>query len=309
MNNRTHRLPPLPALRAFEVVARVKSVRDAAAELGLTPSAVSHQLRNLEESLGVALFVRGNQTIDLTESGEQFAAYAFRAFRELRQGVAALRSDPDSRILRISAAPIFAMEILLPALPDFERACPDIQLRLEVSESVADVESESIDAAIRIGKEPSNLFYEKLLDVCWAPVCAPSLLRGSKPLRKPSDLSEHVLIATPEEQCVQLWLTAAQVPDLKPASKLTFDSFLGAIQATESGLGVVVAPLSVLSRHLADGKLIAPFDVYIPSPYIYRLVCRRGRERQPKIDRFRRWLAGICAAHAMKAPQPCAKVA
>ncbi|HTE40099.1 MAG TPA: LysR substrate-binding domain-containing protein [Steroidobacteraceae bacterium] len=309
MNNRTHRLPPLPALRAFEAVARVKSVRDAAEELGLTASAISHQLRNLEEALGVALFVRGNQSIELTDSGEQFAAYAFRGFRELRQGVAALRSDPESRVLRVSAAPMFAMEILLPALPDFERACPDIQLRLEVGESVADLEEESIDAAIRIGREPSNLFFEKLLDVCWAPVCAPSLLRGPKPIRVPNDLREHILVATSEEQCVQLWLDAANVSDLKPSSKLTFDSFLGCVQAAENGMGFAIAPLSMLSQRLAEGKLVAPFGISVPSPFVYRLVCRRGRERQPKIDRFRRWLIGICEAHAAKTPLPCAKVA
>jgi LysR family glycine cleavage system transcriptional activator len=306
IRNKPVRLPPLPALRAFEAVARVKSVRDAAQELGLTPSAVSHQLRNLEDHLGVALFSRGNQTIELTEIGEQFAAYAERGFGELRQGIAAIRSDPERGVLRVSVAPLFAMEILLPALPDFERACPDVQLRLDVGESLADLDAEPIDAAIRIGDEPSaTYFFETLLDVCWAPVCAPRLLQGANPLRRPEDLSEHVVIASQENHISQLWFAAAGLPDLKPERELRFDTFLGALQAAEGGLGVVIAPLSIVSRHLAEGRLVAPFSVVLPSPWPYRLVCRRGRERQPKIDRFRRWLAGVCAAHAALLPQHC----
>jgi LysR family glycine cleavage system transcriptional activator len=307
--NKPLRLPPLPALRAFEAVARSKSVRDAAQELGLTASAVSHQLRNLEDHLGVVLFIRGNQTIELTETGAQFAAYAERGFRELRQGVAALRSNLDSNVLRVSVAPLFAMEILLPALPDFERACPDLQLRLDVGESLADLDTETIDAAIRISEEPSNaFFFEKLLEVCWAPVCAPRLLQGANPLRMPTDLTTHVLISSNENNersPWQIWLDAAGLVDLKPATELRFDTFLGTLQAAESGLGVIVAPLSIIARHLAEGRLVMPFALTIPSPWSYRLVCRRGQERQPKIDRFRRWLVGMCAAHAGLLPQRC----
>jgi LysR family transcriptional regulator, glycine cleavage system transcriptional activator len=307
--NKPVRLPPLPSLRAFEAVARLKSVRDAAQELGLTPSAVSHQLRNLEDHLGVALFNRGNQSIELTDTGAQFAVYAERAFRELRQGVAALRSNLDSNVLRVSVAPLFAMEILLPALPDFERACPDLQLRLDVGESLADLDTESIDAAIRIGVEPTNsVFHEMLLEVRWAPVCAPRLLQGPNALRNPSDLGAHALIESNENNDSspwQMWLDAAGLADLKPANKLRFDTFLGTLQATESGLGVTVAPLSIVARHFAEGRLAMPFALTIPSPWSYRLVCRRGQERQPKVDRFRRWLKGICSAHATLLPQRC----
>jgi LysR family glycine cleavage system transcriptional activator len=296
----------LPALRAFEAVARAKSVRDAASELGLTSSAVSHQLRNLEDHLGVALFNRGNQSIELTPAGEQLAAHAERAFAELRQGVAALRSDPDRGVLRVSVAPMFAMEILLPALPDFERACPDVQLRLDVGESLADLDAEPIDAAVRIGDEPSAAyFFETLLDVCWAPLCAPQLITGTKPLREPADLAAHALIAAREDRIAEQWFAAAGVADLKPERLLRFDTFLGAVQAAENGLGVVIAPLSMVTRYIREGRLVAPFDVTLPSPWPYRLVCRRGRERQPKIDRFRRWLQGVCATHAALLPQRC----
>jgi LysR family glycine cleavage system transcriptional activator len=310
--NKSVRLPPLPALRAFEAVARLKSVRDAAQELGLTPSAVSHQLRNLEDHLGVALFNRGNQSIELTVIGAQFAGYAERGFRELRQGVAALRNNLDSDVLRVSVTPLFAMEILVPALPDFERACPGLQMRLDVGETVADLDTESLDVAIRIGEEPaSTLFAETLLDVCWAPVCAPRLLTDSNALRTPADLSAQVLIESSEtigRTLWQMWLDKAGVGNLKPARELRFDTFLGTLQAAESGLGVIVAPLSVVARHLAEGRLVMPFALQIPSPYPYRFVCRRGHERQPKVDRFHRWLKGVCAAHAALLPQQCGEL-
>jgi LysR family glycine cleavage system transcriptional activator len=307
--NKSVRLPPLPALRAFEAVARLKSVREAAQELGLTPSAVSHQLRNLEDHLGVALFNRGNQAIELNATGAQFADYAERGFRELRQGVAALRNNLDADVLRVSVTPLFAMEILAPALPDFERACPALKLRLDIGESLADLDTESLDVAIRIGEEPSNtLFAETLLEVCWAPVCAPRLIGGANPLRHPEDLSKQVLIESNEtigRTLWQTWLDKAGVGDLKPDRELHFDTFLGTLQAAESGLGVIVAPLSIVARHLAEGRLVTPFTLTIASPWPYRFVCRRGHERQPKVDRFRRWLTGICAAHAALLPQHC----
>jgi LysR family glycine cleavage system transcriptional activator len=307
--NKTIRLPPLPALRAFEAVARLKSVRDAAQELGLTPSAVSHQLRNLEDHLGVVLFNRGNQTIELTDTGAEFAAYAERGFRELRQGVAALRSNSDSSVLRVSVTPLFAMEILMPAMPDFERACPDLELRLDVGESVADFDTESLDVAIRIGEEPPNAFYfETMLDVCWAPVCSPRLMKGSNPLRQITDLGSHVLIESNEltdRSPWEVWLTQAGLAELKPAKQLRFDTFLATLQAAESGVGVIVAPLQVVARHLAEGRLVMPFSLAVPSPWPYRFVCRRGQERQPKLDRFRRWLTGICSTHAALLPPQC----
>jgi len=122
--NRTRsvRLPPLPSIRAFEAVARLASVKEAAQEMKLTASAISHQLRNLEDRFGVELFKRRNQSIQLTEAGALFAEYAQRAFSELREGVAALRSNSNQNVLYVTAPPLFAMELLIPMLPDFGRS-------------------------------------------------------------------------------------------------------------------------------------------------------------------------------------------
>jgi LysR family transcriptional regulator, glycine cleavage system transcriptional activator len=309
MRTKSIRLPSLPSLRAFEAVARLASVKEAADEMKLTASAVSHQLRNLENHLGVALFRRRNQSIELTEAGALFATYTERAFHELRQGVAALRSDSDQTALHVSVAPLFAMEVLIPALPDFERAHPGVQLRLDVGETLTDFDSELIDVAIRFGPtQSSGLFSESLLDVCLAPVCAPRLLTGRNALRSPADLQSHALLVTDDTSdhgSWELWLAATGYSAFKPASRLRFDSFLGTVQAAEAGLGVVIAPLQILARHLADGRLVAPFTASVQSPWPYRLVCRRGQLQQPKIDSFRRWVSERCRSHAKLANLPC----
>src|SRR5215831_6995134 len=303
------RLPPLPSLRAFEAVARLASVKDAADEMKLTASAISHQLRNLENHLGVDLFKRRNQSIELTEAGALFATYAERAFRELRQGVAALKSDLNHGMLHVSSAPLFAMEFLIPVLPDFERAYPQVQVRLDVGESLADFDSDTIDVAIRIGPTPpTTLHSEKLLEVCMAPVCSPRLLAGPAAIRSPDDLQSHALLTTDdmhEDESWDAWLVAAGFVGLKPASTLRFDSFLGTVQAAEAGLGFVLAPLPILTRHIAERRLVVPFQIPIPSPWPYRFVCRRSQVHNPKIQLFRRWLTDKCTAHAKVASSPC----
>jgi LysR family glycine cleavage system transcriptional activator len=306
MNGKSSRLPPLPALRAFEAVARAKSVRDAAQELGLTPSAISHQLKNLEDHLGIALLKRGNQSIELTPLGEQFAAYIERGFTEFRQGLDALTNDPERGVLRVSAAPLFAMEVLLPSLADFERVSPGLKVQLEVGESLADLDSGPTDIAIRIGDVPSaNYFYETLLESCWAPVCAPSLLSEGNPLVAAEQLRNHVLLVSPEGATTQRWFELSGNADVKCARELHFDSFLGALQAAQHGLGVAIAPLSLISRHLKEGRLVAPLEFVLPSPWPYRFVCRRGRERLPKVDRFRTWLKALCEIQRTMLPKHC----
>jgi len=195
-------------------------------------------------------------------------------------------------------------------LPEFERAHPNLELRLDVGESLADFGNQLIDAAIRIGPMPSaNLFAEPLLDVCMAPVCAPRLLEGPGGLRTPEDLQSHPLLISNEpheHDSWELWRTAAGIEHLKPSSKLRFDTFLGTVQAAEAGLGVVVAPLPILARHLAERKLVVPFPITVPSPFPYRLVCRRSQLHHPKIAAFRRWLTERCLAHTKVAQLPCA---
>jgi LysR family glycine cleavage system transcriptional activator len=307
MNTSPHvRLPPLSALRAFEAVTRLGSVKDAAAELSLTASAVSHQLRNLEEFVGQPLLLRRSQALELTSAGALLAGYAQRGFRELRRGFVALRADEDASVLRVSVTPLFATELLVPNLFDFERRHPEVEMRLEMTQSLADFDVEPVDAAIRIGPEPpSTLYSEVLLNVVNALVCAPKLMAGKFPLHTLEDLKSQALIVqvfeTMEHDSWRNWIGAAGRPDLKPARELRFDTFSGALQAAECGVGVLIAPYPMILRHVTEGRLVIPFKVFCTSPWRYRFVCRRGQEHLPKIDCFRRWVASLSSRRAASA--------
>jgi LysR family glycine cleavage system transcriptional activator len=300
------RLPPLSALRAFEAVTRLGSVKDAAAELSLTPSAVSHQLRNLEEFVGQSLLQRRSQQLELTSAGALLAGYTQRGFRELRRGLVALRTDEDASVLRVSVTPLFGTEILVPNLFDFERRHPEVQLRLEMTQSLVDFDVEPVDAAIRIGPEPpSTLYSEVLIHVVNVLVCAPKLLTAKQPLRELDDLKSQALIVqtmeSMEHDSWSRWIEATGRPDLKPARELRFDTFAGALQAAEVGVGVLIAPYPMITRHVTEGRLVLPFKVFCTSPWRYRFVCRRGHEHLPKIACFRQWVASLSSRRAASA--------
>jgi LysR family glycine cleavage system transcriptional activator len=297
------RLPPLSTLRVFDAVARLESLKDAADELRLTPSAVSHQLRNLEEHLGVSLLRRRSRGVELTDTGVLFAAHIATAFREIHHAVRVVRQDKESSVLRISTAPVFATELIMPNLHDFERRYPAIQLRLEMSEAQADFDTEPVDAAIRLGPSlPTTLYSEELLDISSISIfCSPKLVDGPNPLRVIADLERHTLVSISNQPSLMTlwrqWANTAGNAKLKPARELRFDTFIGALQAAESGLGVVLAPHSLVARQVAEGRLVMPFKVYTPLPWSYRFICRRGQERLAKVDAFRRWIGSVTHSH------------
>ena len=213
------RLPPLTSLRAFDAVARSSSLRDAATELSLTASAVSHQIRNLEEHLGVALLRRRGRGVELTPAGTMFASHVQRAFGELHHGVRALVEGPDSRTLRVSVTPVFGTEILMPRLTEFERTHPGLRVQLEMSEVLADFSDEPVDVAICAGlPPPASLYSEDLVTVHATPVCSPKLLAGPRPLRRVEDLRAHTLICLSCEPelagCWERWVMEAGCADL-----------------------------------------------------------------------------------------------
>jgi LysR family glycine cleavage system transcriptional activator len=297
------RLPPLSALRVFDAAARLESVKGAADELRLTPSAVSHQLRNLEEHLGVSLLRRRSRGIELTEAGSLFAAHIATAFREIHHAVRVVRQDKESSVLRISTAPVFATELIMPNLHDFERRHPTIHLRLEMSEAQADFDTEPVDAAIRLGPALSaSLYSEELLDISAITVfCSPKLVDGPNSLRTVEDLAHHTLVSLSNQPALsslwRQWANSAGNGNLKPARELRFDTFIGALQAAESGLGVILAPHSLVARQLSEKRLVMPFKTFTPLPWAYRFVCRRGQERLAKVDAFRRWISSVTHSH------------
>lgn len=292
------RLPSLVALRAFEAAARLGSFQSAAQALHLTPSAVSHQIRGLELEFGQPLFARKHRKVELTDAGRTLETYVAKGFEELRRGAAALRLDRRPNVLRVSAAPAFAAAFLTHWIEAFEQQHRGLELRLSVSHTVADLDVEAIDVAVRLGTgAPTDLFSELLMPIVAGPVCTPELAAR---LKTPADLAQATrLCITQDARGWRPWLRVAGLDeDQPPGRELWFETLNVAIQGALDGLGVALAPLTLTAQHVAAGRLAAPFQQTVRSKFEYRLVCRRGEEALPKVARFRRWLAAELAAEA-----------
>src|SRR5262245_46811202 len=235
-------LPPIACLRAFSRAAETLSFKDAAAELHLSPSAVSRQIQSLEAHLGVALFRRLNPGLEITDAGRRYLETVNRVLGELRRAQEQL-AVRDAGPLRVSALESFTESWLIPHLADFERAHPGIELQIEATLRYADFDRDPVDVAIRFGTGPwADLHSEPIVDLTYFPVCSPSLLAGESPLREPVDLRSHTIIhvsQTPEAW--NEWLRQAGVPGLKPKRDVTYDHLTIALSAAESGHGVALA--------------------------------------------------------------------
>lgn len=297
-------LPSLIALRAFEAAARLGSFQAASQALRLTPSAVSHQIRSLELDFGQPLFLRRHRRVELTEAGHRLQGHVARGFDELRRGAAALRQDRRATLVRVSSAGAFATAYLAHRIDAFETQNPGLEMRLELSQSMVDFEVEPVDVGIRLGFTASpSLFSEVVLPIVGAPVCTPAVAARLITLE---DLHEVTRISISQDpKGWRAWYRAVGQADAPDGRDLWFDNLMTALQAAVDGVGVVLAPLPLVAHHIAAGRLVAPFPQVVRSKQAYRLVCRRGEENLPKIDRFRRWLKRELAdAAAASSPLP-----
>jgi LysR family transcriptional regulator, glycine cleavage system transcriptional activator len=287
-------IPPLTALLAFERAASQLSFRRAARALALSPSAISHQIRGLEEQFGVKLFVRGARSVRLTADGERYLAKistALSTLQEAGQELLRRRRDGGSE-LWISSLPFFTSTVLIPALPDFKRKNPGLTLRIEATHQYADFNASRVDVALRYGRENSTgLKFEPLIEVRGLPVCAPALIRGG--LRRPADLSGQVLIhLTSQPRAWPSWLKAASNQEVTPRAHLWLDSVPAMLEAAEQGLGVTLAMAPLIKARPGFGKkLVVPFDIETaPTETIY-LVSRTEQARDRRIAALRRWIS------------------
>ena len=287
-------IPPLTALLAFERAATQLSFRRAARDLALSPSAISHQIRGLEEQFGVKLFVRGARSVRLTADGERYLAkvsVALTALQDAGREMLAQRRDSRSE-LWISSLPFFTSTILIPALPDFKRRHPELTLRIEATHQYADFNASRVDVAIRYGREHSTgLKFEPLVQIKGLPVCAPALIKGG--LQKPTDLSREILIhLTTQPRAWPAWLKEAGLPQLEPRGHLWLDSVPAMLEAAEQGLGVTLGMSPLIKARPGFGKrLVAPFAFEpVHSETIY-LVSRTEQARDRRIGAVRRWIA------------------
>ncbi|MEM7023175.1 MAG: transcriptional regulator GcvA [Pseudomonadota bacterium] len=288
----TERLPPLNALRTFEAAARHLSFTKAAAELFVTQAAVSHQIKALEEHLGMPLFRRLNRALMLTDEGQALLPYVRDAFDQLSEGVRRLRQGQSSGVLTISVLPSLASAWLIPRLRRFQTRHPDIEVHMTATERLVDFAREPVDAGIRYGRGRwAGLRVKRLLSAEMLPVCSPSLLEGPYPLRTPDDLVHHQLLHVLNAlDDWRMWLTAAGVEGVDPDRGLKFDHTALAIQAALNGLGVALGAGPLVERDLAAGRLVEPFDFEMPSDSAYYFVAPESTADQPKIKAFQDWL-------------------
>ena len=290
----TARLPSLNGLRAFEAAARHLSFTVAASELNVTQTAVSHQIRRLEEELGIRLFVRQNRALALTPEAKDYLPGIRAAFNDLRLATDRLLRRDDDHVLTVSTLASLAAKWLLPRLATFQESHPGIDVRITTSPGLVDFRNGDVDAAIRYGRGhwPGTRAEWLTADELF-PVCSPALLEGDKPLRCPEDLAHHTLLHSSGgyDDDWRLWLTAAGLPsNISKQPGLTFDLILLTLQAAIDGSGVAMGRTSYVEADIAKGRLVVPFKVTLPADAGFYLVSPEAKADPPKLRAFRQWL-------------------
>ena len=286
-------LPSLTGLQAFEVAARHMSFTLAAAELNVTQTAISHQIRRLEEQLGKPLFIRRNRTLLLTPEARDYLPLIRSAFDDLRRATERFRRAADDGVLTVSTTVSLATKWLVPRLAAFQDANPGLEIRITTSAGLVDFAREDVDMAVRYGKGNwPGLHAEWLMPENIFPVCSPLLLAGEKPLKHPEDLVHHTLLHTMvSREDWQLWLTASGLPlEFATRRGLTFDQSFMAIQAAVEGLGIAMGRTHLVEADIEAGRLIAPFNIVIPREAGYYIVTPEAMAELPKIRLLRDWL-------------------
>ena len=288
------RLPSLNGLRAFEAAARHLSFTRAASELNVTQTAISHQIKRLEDELGIRLFVRQNRSLALTPQARDYLPLVRAAFDDLRLATELLVRKDNGKVLTVSTIASLAAKWLLPRLISFQEAHPGIDVRITTSTSLVDFRKDDVDAAIRYGRGhwPGARAEWLMADELF-PVCSPALLQGDKPLRCPEDLAHHTLLQASGgyDDDWRLWLTAAGLPvEISRQSSLSFDLLFMTVQAAIDGLGVAIGRTAYVQDDIAKGRLVVPFKMALPSDAGFYLVTPEGRTDAPKLTAFRQWL-------------------
>jgi DNA-binding transcriptional LysR family regulator len=314
---------PLGALRAFDAAARLGSFKAAALDLAVTPAAVSHQIKALEAHLGTALFERLNRGLRLTAAGQRLAAVTTDSFARLEAGLRDLDASgltKGTATLTISSAPSIAAKWLVPRLHRFQAAHPQIELRLQSGDSLADLTAGGVDIALRYG---TGAYGAEVTETQLWPkgeivvVCAPALVAAGGLTRPPDVLALPLLRTTMparrqnaakgsagrgdvEQGGWLSWLAAAGI-DASAINSSTlrgplFGSSHLAIDAAAAGRGLALAPRILVAEDLAAGRLVEPFRIAVPDPFAYWLVHATRRAAEPRIRAFVRWVQEEAAA-------------
>ncbi|MGE8365092.1 transcriptional regulator GcvA [Cupriavidus sp.] len=299
----SRQMPPLNPLRAFEVAARHLSFTRAADELYVTPSAVSHQIKTLEESLGVQLFLREAKSLVLTPAGMAYLPSVQQAFKQLADATQRLHSK-DLPALKVNMPPTFAVKWLIPRMDRFMKAYPEVDLKVSTSNHAINFDRDDFDLAIRYGRgNYPGLHSELCLSVEVIPVCSPELLAGPRPLKEPGDLKHHTLlhddstytdVSNPDWS---MWLSHAGVTDVDASRGPSFWPSHLVINAAISGLGVALVKKNWIEEDLRQGRLVRLFEqIRLPVEFSYFVVFPEERLSDPRVTTFVNWLRAEVAA-------------
>ncbi|WP_341702292.1 transcriptional regulator GcvA [Ferrovibrio sp.] len=299
----SRRLLPLNALKAFEAAGRHLNFTAAAEELSVTLSAISHQIRQLEELLGVPLFHRTKKGLVLSTEGQLILPDVQEGFDHLASALSKLEARRGEGTLTVSMLSTFAMRWFIPRLPRFEAQYPDIEVRITTSIKPADLEREGIDCAIRHGDghwpgvSATRLFSESLV-----PVAHPKFTKGKDAVHKPPDLKGRKLLHSQNRrEDWRIWLNAAGIKDkaIDPNSGPVFETRSYAIQAAVQGMGIAIMDPELAAEEIAAGRLVKLFDgTALPLTNAYWFVCLEHMADAPRIKAMRDWLVQDVAARS-----------
>jgi len=299
------RLPPLDLLLAFDAAARHLSFTRAAAERFVTQSAISRQIKALEDDLGVALFHRRHRALDLTDEGRHLRDAVRGAFDELRKSMVRIRAPKRREVVSLSTTPGLAALWLIPRLADLVKEQPGIDVRIEATMQRRDLAVDGFDLAIRylpVSAAVGTSLFEESIQL----VCAPSLLRDKRrPLRTLQDLQFHTLLQVEPPRAGyplewDLWMQAMGIAGLEPAASMMFTNYDAAIAAAVAGQGMALGRRPLIDALLARRALVAPLKDRIATARAYYLVVEPRAARRPAVSAFEAWLiaqARISAPH------------
>ena len=290
--------PGLRALRAFDASARHLSFSKAAAEMHVTPAAISHQIKELEQQTGVELFTRTSRRMKLTKAGDILFEAVRDTLETLSGALNRMRRIANTNQLKVSSSPSIAAKWLVPRLDRFLETIPGADVRVDVSATAVDFAREDVDVAIRFGpgKYP-GLRVDLLFQDRVFPVCSPEIITKSKPLNHPRDLLKHTLIHLDWEAQGspwpnwRMWMLAAGIKDFDDRAGMHFGQTSLAVQAAIDGHGVALGDSNLVADDLASGRLVKPFELSLKAPadFAYFVISPLETSEQPMVKAFRDW--------------------
>ena len=286
------RLPPLNALRVFDSAARHLSFTKAAEELFVTQAAVSHQIKTLEEFLGLKLFRRRNRSLLLTEEGQSYYLDIKEIFSSINEATRKLLARSAKGALTVSLSPSFAIQWLVPRLSGFNQAYPGIDVRIQAVDREEDKLADDVDVAIFYGRGNwTGLRTDRLYAEYLIPVCAPSLLTGEKPLKTPSDLIYHTLLHDTSRRDWQAYVRQLEIQNqINVQQGPIFSHSSMVIQAAVHGQGVALVNNVMARSEIESGRLVRPFQDVLVSKNAFYLVCQDSQAELGKIAALRKWI-------------------